>query len=85
MLLLQDSALTHTAQRTHVRQSQRWDGLVSPHLAPSGYLLLGPVRAALHGRYFADASELTGSSRDVLRSRSREFYSTGVQSPAERW
>jgi hypothetical protein len=51
----------------------------NPDLATPDYRLFGFVNDALPGRHFAHDSELKQSFRDVLRSRGREFYSTGIQ------
>jgi hypothetical protein len=75
VLLLHDNAWPHTSLRTR----EAIEAAHSPDLAPSDCGLFGPVRDALRGRHFADGNELKQSFRDVLRSRGREFYNTGVQ------
>jgi hypothetical protein len=53
--------------------------------APSDYHLFGPVNDALHGCYFVDDNELKQSFSDVLQSRGRGFYTTGIQRFTQHW
>jgi hypothetical protein len=57
----------------------------SPELAPSVYNPSAPLQDAQRGRHFADNSELKLKFRDVLRSRGRDFYNTGIQGLTQRW
>jgi hypothetical protein len=89
VLLLHDNARPHTSLRTRKAIARvRWTVLAHPvhssDLAPSYCKLFGPVRDALRGRHFADDNKLKQSFRDVLRSRSRKFYNTGIQRLAQR-
>jgi hypothetical protein len=88
LLFLHDNAQPHTSLRTSEAIAKMgWTVLshspYSPHTAPSDYHLFDPVRVVLRERHFAD--ELKQSFRDVLRSRSREFYNTVVQCLTKGW
>jgi histone-lysine N-methyltransferase SETMAR len=89
-LLLHDNALPHTSLLTRGAIAEMRRTLL-PHpahsldLAPSDCHLFGRVKCVLHGRHFAHDSELKQSFRDVLRSRDREFYNTGIQHLTQRW
>jgi hypothetical protein len=52
---------------------------------PRSDTLFGPIKDALHGRHFADDSELKQNLHDVLQSQGPEFYNTGIQCLTQRW
>jgi hypothetical protein len=57
----------------------------SQDLASSSYHLFGSVKDALCGRHFVDYNEVKQSFREVLRSRSKEFYNNSIQRLTQRW
>jgi histone-lysine N-methyltransferase SETMAR len=90
VLLLHDNARPHTSLSTREAIAKMgWPLLSQPahskDPAPSHYHLFGLVKDALRGRHFADDNELKQSFRDVLRSRGREFYNSGVHRRSQRW
>jgi hypothetical protein len=47
----------------------------SPHLAPSHYLVSGPLKEALRGRIFASDEEITGAVHTGLPSQQKKLSS----------
>jgi hypothetical protein len=79
-----------TTACAQMRQSQKWAGLFFPilftaHIWHLQLHLFSPVKDALCGHDFADDNELKHSFRDVLQSKGREFYITGVQRLTQCW
>jgi hypothetical protein len=90
VLLLQDNAWPDTSLCAPEAITKiRWTVLPhpahSPVLACSNYQLFGPVKDGLHRCHFADDNRLKQSLRDVLWSRGREFYNTGIQHLTQCW
>jgi hypothetical protein len=57
----------------------------SPHLAPTDYHLLGPLKDTPRDRRFVYDDDLKHSAREELQRFSKHFYATGAQRLTQRW
>ena len=83
VLLQHDNAQPHTASWTVAAiQDLSFDCLphppYSPDLAPSDFLVFGPLKEAMVGKSFRSDEEVQQAVQDWLRSQPKEFFSRGI-------
>jgi histone-lysine N-methyltransferase SETMAR len=57
----------------------------SPDLAPSDFLLFGPLKNALRGRRFAADDEVKEALHKWLCSQPQTFFSNGIKTLTDTW
>jgi len=88
VLLLHDNARPHTASQTietinHLGFEVLEHPAYSPDLAPSDYLLFGPLRNALRGRRFSTDKEVRLAVHKLLRDKRKTLE--GIHNLVDRW
>jgi histone-lysine N-methyltransferase SETMAR len=57
----------------------------SPDLAPSDFLLFGPLKESLRGRKYNLDDDVQSAVHEWLKSQPQEFFSSGIQTLVSRW
>ena len=90
VLLQQDNARPHSAQRTAETIKELGFEVLehppySPDLAPSDFHMFGPLKEALRGRRFATDEEVIDAVKKWLKMQPKNFFSNGIKQLVKRW
>ncbi|XP_015794241.1 histone-lysine N-methyltransferase SETMAR-like [Tetranychus urticae] len=85
VILLHDNARPHTSQATRTKISELGFQPLdhppySPDLAPSDYFLFKNLKYSLKGKRFDSETEVTNALNAFFRSKSPEWYRSGISS-----
>jgi len=87
---LQDNARPHVAARTmDTIQKLKWNILPHPSywpdLAPSDYLLFGPIKEHLGGKWFRNNEEVIQAVQEGQHWQPKDFFLSGNRKLPDRW
>lgn len=90
VIILHDNARPHVAMKTVDKLRKfHWEMLehppYSPDLAPSDFHLFGPLKKFLAGQRFTCDDEVKATVRKWFRSRTADFYRSGIAKLVLRW
>lgn len=87
---LQDNARSHTAYLTKKKLQELQINVLehppySPDLSPSDFYLFSPMKLAVHGKKYDNASDIMNDIHEWFNSKNQKFYSKAFELLPTRW